>query len=80
MFDKYSINRLFSEPKDLLTVSPDSKWVIYKFNRGSQYEIRVEMDYETKHRFYLAINETSEERLKDHLKRIGLMEDSEILW
>ena len=68
MFNNELIDRLFAEDKDLMTVSPDAKWVIYKFDRGSQYEIRVESDYETRHRFYLTKNKTSEDRLINHLK------------
>lgn len=75
MFTKYLINKLFNEDKDLMTVSPDSKWVIYKFDRGDNYEFRVEMNYDTVHRFYFSKNERVREKLDKFLVENKLLEE-----
>ena len=76
MFSKYLINKLFNEDKDLMTVSPDSKWVIYKFVRDTgKYEIRIESNYNTVYRMFFEINETSKDRLIRFLKEVKLWEE-----
>jgi len=75
MFSKYLINKLFSEDKDLMTVSPDSVWVIYKFNRGDKYEFRVEKDLDCIHRFYFEKNDRVREKLDNFLREIKLLEE-----
>lgn len=76
MFNNELIDRLFAEDKDLMTVSPDGGWVIYKFVRdGSKYEIRIESDYNTVYRVYFEINNTSKERLIEYIKSIGMWEE-----
>jgi hypothetical protein len=73
MFNKDLIDRLFAEDKDLMTVSPDSVWVIYKFVRDTgKYEIRIESNYSTMYRMYFEINETSKERLIKFLQEVNL--------
>jgi len=75
MFSKYLIDKLFNEDKDLMSVSPDSKWVIYKFNRGDKYEFRVERNFDTVHRFYLVKNEMVREKLDNFLREIKILEE-----
>lgn len=76
MFNNELIDRLFAEDKDLMTVSPDGVWVIYKFVRdGGKYEIRIESDYNTVYRVYFEINKTSKERLIEYIKSIGMWEE-----
>lgn len=72
MFNNELIDRLFAEDKDLMTVSPDSKWVIYKFDRGAKFEIRIEQNLDTLYRFYLEKNETVRDRLIDFIKSVNL--------
>jgi len=75
MFSKYLIDKLFNEDKDLMTVSPDSKWVIYKFNRGDKFEFRVEKNFDTVHRFYLVKNEMVRKKLDNFLREIKILEE-----
>jgi hypothetical protein len=76
MFNNELIDRLFAEDKDLMTVSPDSVWVIYKFIRDTgKYEIRIESNYNTVYRMFFEINETSKERLIRFLKEVKLWEE-----
>jgi hypothetical protein len=75
MFNDELIDRLFAEDKDLMTVSPDSVWVIYKFDRGAKFEIRIEKNLDTLYRFYLEKNETVRERLIDFIKSVNLWEE-----
>jgi hypothetical protein len=76
MFNNELIDRLFAEDKDLMTVSPDSVWVIYKFIRDTgKYEIRIESNYNTVYRMFFEINETSKDRLIKFLKEVKLWEE-----
>ena len=76
MFNTELIDRLFAEDKDLMTVSPDSVWVIYKFVRDTgKYEIRIESNYNTVYRMFFEINETSKDRLIRFLKEVKLWEE-----
>jgi hypothetical protein len=75
MFNTELIDRLFAEDKDLMTVSPDSQWVIYKFNRDDKYEFRVERNYDTVHRFYLVKNDQVREKLDNFLREIKILEE-----
>jgi len=75
MFNKDLIDRLFNEDKDLMTVTPDSKWVIYKYDRGAKYEFRVEKDLDCIHRFYFEKNDRVREKLDNFLREIKLLEE-----
>jgi hypothetical protein len=76
MFNTELIDRLFAEDKDLMTVSPDSVWVIYKFVRDTgKYEIRIESNYNTVYRMFFEINETSKDRLIRFLKEVKLWQE-----
>lgn len=75
MFNTELIDRLFAEDKDLMTVSPDSKWVIYKFDRGTKYEFRVEKNLDCLHRFYFEKNDRVREKLDNFLKEIKILEE-----
>jgi len=78
MFNTELIDRLFAEDKDLMTVSPDSVWVIYKFVRDTgKYEIRIESNYNTVYRMYFEINKISKERLIEFLKEVKLWEENQ---
>lgn len=73
MFNDELIDRLFAEDKDLMTVSPDKVWVIYKFVRDTgKYEIRIESNFNTVYRMFFEINETSKDRLIKFLKEVKL--------
>lgn len=76
MFNNQLLDRLFAEDKDLMTVSPDSVWVIYKCIRDNgKYEVRIESNQDTVYRMYFTINETSKDRLIEFLKEVNLWED-----
>lgn len=75
MFNKDLVDRLFAEDKDLMSVSPDSQLVIYKFNRDDKYEFRIEKNYETIHRFYLVKNDYVREKLDEFLREIKILEE-----
>lgn len=74
MFNFNTIERLFAEDKDLLAVTPDSKWVIYKFDRGEEYEIRIETNFEAVHSIFLEKDNYKKDKLIEFIKEVGLWE------
>ena len=45
MFTFAQINDLITSPKDGLTATPDSKYALYKFDRGDKIEFRLEREF-----------------------------------
>jgi hypothetical protein len=75
MFDRKLIDNLFSLQKDQLVATPDSKYVLYKFDRGSKYEFRLETAYITIDRFYLNKNLEAKTKLIKIISDLGKFEE-----
>jgi len=75
MFDRKLIDNLFSLQKDQLVATPDSKYVLYKFDRGSKYEFRLETSYITIDRFYLNKNLEAKTKLIKIISDLGKFEE-----
>jgi superfamily I DNA/RNA helicase len=71
MFNKSQIDNLFSLDKDQLVATPDSKYVLYKFDRGLKFEFRLETEFITLERFYLEKNLRSKTKLVKILENLG---------
>jgi hypothetical protein len=74
LFNSELIDKVFAEDRDLIVATKDSSWVLYKFDRDSKYEFRVEKNFDTLHRFYLEKNEGVKSRLVDFLREVSLFE------
>ena len=74
MFNKKLISKLLNLEKDQLVSTADSKYVLYRFDRGSKHEFRLETKYITLERFYLEKNLLVEKRLINILKDMGKFE------
>ena len=75
MFDRKLIDNLFSLQKDQLVATPDSKYVLYRFDRGSKFEFRLETQYITIERFYLVKNLEAKTKLIKVISDMGKFED-----
>jgi len=74
MFDRKLIDNLFSLQKDQLVATPDSKYVLYRFDRGSKFEFRLETQYITLERFYLNKNVEAKTKLIKVISDLGKFE------
>jgi hypothetical protein len=74
VFNRKLIDELFSAYRDQLVATPDSKYVLYRFDRGSKFEFRLETQYITLERFYLNKNVEAKTKLIKLISDMGKFE------